>query len=458
MPDPVNSSNPALEYGRWNGALIDYATKSVPQGSPVFLSVDEDALWIIRQQFLGREGGTTQQAIDEFAAALRHRCLAPQGQPLDLAGLRGTDAAGRPRGVGFLAASARADGSWPIDTNLTTWVTTLAMRALEGVGRISPPQGTVEAADSPTLLEWLLRQQHKIEHPFTHARPGGWGWSDLSGAVPDADDTSGALVALRALAPELPTPNTQGPNSPHWELGLGAWELRQSATAGLEWLLEIQNADGGIPTFCRGWGALPFDRSAPDLTAHALEAWNVWRDAVVSGVRQRLDGAAARAVAYLTRVQRPDGSWAPLWFGNEHVAGELNLTYGTARVVTGLATPLARNASPAANVSGRRGVAWLLDTQRLDGGWGGGPGAPASIEETGLALAALAAAPEPRGVIDALRRGAAWLVAATSEGTRTPPAPIGLYFARLWYYEELYPVVMGLTGLATARSRMALTL
>jgi squalene-hopene/tetraprenyl-beta-curcumene cyclase len=40
-----------------------------------------------------------------------------------------------------------------------------------------------------------------------------------------------------------------------------------------------------------------------------------------------------------------------------------------------------------------------------------------------------------------------WLIAATDEGRRTPPSPIGLYFARLWYFEEMYPIVFGLAGL-----------
>ena len=34
-------------------------------------------------------------------------------------------------------------------------------------------------------------------------------------------------------------------------------------------------------------------------------------------------------------------------------------------------------------------------------------------------------------------------------------APIGLYFARLWYYEELYPLVFALRGLSGVRALLA---
>ena len=33
------------------------------------------------------------------------------------------------------------------------------------------------------------------------------------------------------------------------------------------------------------------------------------------------------------------------------------------------------------------------------------------------------------------------------------PSPLGLYFARLWYYEELYPLIFALEGLAGAGRR-----
>jgi len=144
------------------------------------------------------------------------------------------------RGLSFLRASVRADGSWPIDTDLATWGTTLSVGAL-GAG--------FEGAER--IKGWLLDQQHTVRHPFTGAAPGGWAWTDLPGGVPDADDTPGALIALRLLEGDTPSPGA-----------------RAAAAAGLRWLVDLQNRDGGIPTFCRGWGRLPFDQSCADLTAH----------------------------------------------------------------------------------------------------------------------------------------------------------------------------------------------
>src|SRR5205814_5887185 len=94
------------------------------------------------------------------------------------------------------------------------------------------------------LVDWLLRCQLRQAHPYTGAAPGGWAWTDLSGGVPDVDDTSGALLALARLR------------------GVGAADQKridEAAAAGVSWLLDLQNSDGGWPTFCRGWGTMPFD-------------------------------------------------------------------------------------------------------------------------------------------------------------------------------------------------------
>ena len=97
------------------------------------------------------------------------------------------------KGVEFLTASIREDGSWPIDTNLATWVTTLAISALANCGfRIADCGLEAVGSIRDQLIDWLLSCQHRDVHPYTHAEPGGWGWSNLPGAVPDGDDTAGA--------------------------------------------------------------------------------------------------------------------------------------------------------------------------------------------------------------------------------------------------------------------------
>ncbi|MFO0884398.1 MAG: hypothetical protein U0894_09450 [Pirellulales bacterium] len=110
-------------------------------------------------------------------------------------------------GVRFLKDSIRPDGSWPIDTNLATWVTTL-INALADVG-----ENPAEVLSSE-VLDWVLKCQHQQRHPFTGADPGGFGWTDLSGAVPDADDTPGALLALAAWDQGLSglSPNAENPS------------------------------------------------------------------------------------------------------------------------------------------------------------------------------------------------------------------------------------------------------
>jgi len=331
-------------------------------------------------------------------------------------------------GVRFLVDSMRADGSWPIDTNLSTWVTTLSIGALAEAGEL--PQ-----ADVSGMRHWLLDQQSRREHPFTHAAPGAWAWTPLSGGVPDADDTCGALLALRRLGqPDAAT--------------------TAAAAAGARWLLGVQNRDGGIPTFCRGWGTLPFDRSTPEITAHTLLAWSAWYPAFDTELQAVVRTASVRALAFLRATQRADGSWIPLWFGNEHAPDEDNPVYGTARVLTGLHSSLA-DGQPGLDDCRQRALNYLLDAQNRDGGWGGSSGTPSTIEETGIVLLAIGRAVddrEPGGKLtDAVERGVAWLTTATAAGFHA--APIGLYFARLWYYEDLYPLIFGLSGLVSATAR-----
>jgi squalene cyclase len=91
------------------------------------------------------------------------------------------------------------------------------------------------------------------------------------------------------------------------------------------------------PPFAKGWGALPFDRSSPDLTAHTLRAWRAWRQEMPAAIQSRIDRGTEHGIAFLLREQRGDGSWRPLWFGNQHRRDdEDNPTYGTAKVLLAL--------------------------------------------------------------------------------------------------------------------------
>jgi squalene-hopene/tetraprenyl-beta-curcumene cyclase len=392
-------------------------------------------------------------------------------------------------GVKFLISSARPDGSWPIDTNLATWNTTLSINALAGAGE------NVAELLGPKCLDWLLSCQHTKRHPFTGANPGGFGWSDLSGAVPDADDTPGAMLAMNFFSP-LDSATGAGTTSDR-----PRQNLRPAPFEALRWLRRLQNTDGGWPTFCRGWGKLPFDRSGVDLTAHALRAIALWfgSDSLTAkDFKIRKYSAFNRGLNFIERNQHPDGSWSPLWFGNQDRLNEENPVYGTAKVLMAY-RDLGLMDSPEA----QRGVAWLVANQNEDGGWGSGVwqmqnskcrmqndgkqnpqseicNLKSSIEETALAVEALLAAsprnategvpystsspksrnpsPEPRApnpAAQAACRGLTWLLDRVESGQHRQPAPIGFYFAKLWYYERLYPLIFTVAALGRAYRQFA---
>jgi squalene-hopene/tetraprenyl-beta-curcumene cyclase len=291
----------------------------------------------------------------------------------------------------------------PIDTDLAIWATSGTINALATAGL------PIENADE--LAAWYIKNQYKIIHPFTGAAPGGWGWTDLPGAVPDADDTSGAIIALHKL----------GINTPQ--------------DAGINWLINLQNSDGGWPTFCRGWGQLPFDKSTPDITAHVIRALPLHPTPATIA-------ACKKGFAYLKSVQRDNGAWHPLWFGNQNVPGGDNPVFGTARVLLAYDNIESEQAD--------HGEKYLLSAQNSDGGWGGDTGVISTNEETALAVISLAGRKKEE-CKQATIRGAKYLLNRIASGEITKSSPIGLYFASLWYDEELYPLIWSLEALGRVR-------
>lgn len=346
------------------------------------------------------------------------------------------------KGTAFLLGSVRDDGSWPIDVNLAAWVTTLSVNALACSRSFRELLGPDERA---AIRDWLLDRQYHRVHPYTLASPGGWAWTDLPGGVPDADDTAGALVALH-------------------NLDLLDAEVIAAVEAAVGWLAGLQNSDGGIPTFCRGWTKLPFDRSAADLTAHAITALARWREMLNPKLQRRIDRTTQKALIYLRNNQRRDGCWLPLWFGCEPAPQRQNPVYGTAKVISALCGSAARFGTSIRPML-EKAVRWLLSAQNADGGWGGAPAVESSIEQTALAVDALAALrtiragrrdvkmksnTAAREIESAICKGTEWLIERTNTGQTYTPSPIGLYFAKLWYYERLYPLVFSVSALSKA--------
>jgi squalene-hopene/tetraprenyl-beta-curcumene cyclase len=166
--------------------------------------------------------------------------------------------------------------------------------------------------------------------------------------------------------------------------------------------------------------------------------------------------ATERGLAYLQQTQAADGSWVPLWFGNQFDPREANPVYGTARTLLAY-----RDLGLEASRPARRGAAWLASRQNPDGGWGSGRQTPAiwaerpasGVEETAVAVEALLTAEPAEALKVSVDKGLSWLCQRVEDGRHRECSPIGFYFAKLWYYEKLYPLIFTVSALGHAVRR-----
>jgi squalene-hopene/tetraprenyl-beta-curcumene cyclase len=136
-----------------------------------------------------------------------------------------------------------------------------------------------------------------------------------------------------------------------------------------------------------------------------------------------MERAIRRALHYLEREQRSDGTWLPLWFGNQNNPNHENPVYGTARVLEAL-LEVDETEFPSVGKMRQRGLQWLENARH--------PGL--SVEETALRVGLTG-------------KGVENLLEMTSSGMEFPASPIGLYFASLWYSERLYPLIFTVEAL-----------
>ena len=259
-------------------------------------------------------------------------------------------------------------------------------------------------------VDWLLSKEVKrpgdwqIKNP---APPGGWYFEFANEFYPDVDDTIMVMMALRWASPP------------------GARQNVDDAIArGLIWVRGMQNEDGGWASFDRDndkafLTKVPFadhnamiDPTTADITSRTLEMLATIAPATY--IPQH--AVVKRAIQFLKKDQRADGSWFGRW--------GVNYLYGTPQVLRGLGLIGEDMSQPYV----RRGVEWLKSVQLADGGWGErcdtyddparkglGPSTPS---QTAWALIGLLAAGE--GGSSAVRRGI-----CLSSGSADPRGDVG---------------------------------
>ncbi len=203
----------------------------------------------------------------------------------------------------------------------------------------------------PALLRagrWLMSKQitgvrgdWAMKNP--KGKPGGWAFEFENDYYPDVDDTIQVLTALCKLS--IP-----------WR------EKEKAVMQGIDWLISMQNDDGGWGAFdCNQtrWivNRIPFsdhkaclDPSSPDITGRMVE-FLMRRNYSTS------HPSVKKALKYIRETQEDFGAWFARW--------GINYIYGTWCVLTALAAMgIGHTDSRVA-----KAVAWLSSVQRPDGGF-----------------------------------------------------------------------------------------
>lgn len=248
--------------------------------------------------------------------------------------------------TGLTAMQCRSSGGQTTIQNSpsTVWDTALITYALQEASLTDDHKAIQLAASYLLSRQQDKRADWSIHNPNTV--PGGWGFSESNTINPDVDDTTAALRAIRSLSTTLPT-------------------FQESWNRGLNWVLSMQNKDGGWPAFEKNtnkemltWLAIDGAKSAAtdpseaDLTGRTLEYFGNF-----AGLDTRHEWIK-RGTKWLIRNQEKDGSWYGRW--------GVCYIYGTWAALTGLTAV----GLPASHGTVQKGAQWLLSIQNSDGGWG----------------------------------------------------------------------------------------
>ena len=310
-------------------------------------------------------------------------------------------------------------------TTANVWNTSLIGYALQEAG-VSPEDKMVVEAN-----QYLLDRQHDqygdwvIHNP--NSLPGGWGFSNINTINPDVDDTTASLRSISRMT----------------STNLDAW------SRGINWLLSMQNDDGGWAAFEKNtdkkiFEFLPIEKgefiltdpSCADITGRTLEFFgnytNVPKD----------HETIKKGVKWLVDHQEVDGSWYGRW--------GICYIYGTWGAVTGLAAV----GVPSSDSSIQKAVKWLQGIQNADGGWGEScysdskgkyvPLKTSTLTHTAWALDALISVSDK--LTPEIRKGISYLLRNLQKEDWTTDYPKGQGMAGAFYihyhsYRYIFPLL-----------------
>ncbi len=314
----------------------------------------------------------------------------------------------------YLIASAQSDGTWPLASLGAVRQTASAILALDTEALPIDTRGS--------LARWLLARQQLELHPLTLAGRGGWSRSGEGEAPPTATDTARVILALARLQAQPLDVALRG-------------EIGQSCRLAGSGLVSSQLIDGGWSPFLEpARPAKP--RSRVEATAEVLRGLDCLQRMIPSPAFVQ---SIERGRRYLESAQLPDGTW-PSPSDPESLLGPSSRILETAVALRALGQVGGTGGDHL-----QRARDALLNSQNLDGGWGGGwqqvePGEEkirSGLVETALALESLHPWREMPRVTKGYQQGLAWLCQEIETG-RYPWSPaLAFDVGRLWYDERL---------------------
>ena len=298
---------------------------------------------------------------------------------------------------------------------------------------------TVEQERLEQTADWLISKEVRRKGDWSVKRPkvepSGWYFEFANEFYPDIDDTAQVLLGLA---------HARSANSA---------KQQASIARATSWLLAMQGKDGGWAAFDvdNNWEFLsyvPFadhnamlDPTCPDITGRVIEAL------IAHGIKPN-HPAITKGVEFLRRTQEEDGSWYGRW-GVDYV-------YGTFLALRGLEA--AGESNREAHVL--RAGEWLRSIQNADGGWGEScasydnqtfTAAPSTPSQTAWGVLGLLAGGDTTS--RSLQKGVEWLTEHQREdGGWDEDLSTGTGFPRVFYlkyhyYRHFFPVL----ALATYR-------